>query len=123
MNRKLLNKILALTILTTTCISSAASASGAELPKNFNNNKGVEDRMTIYDVVRSYKSYQGKSVQTEEVRRQSNGDVYYYRGTAEYIGRDGLFGDYKYLGDLRKFTIYKIVKSDGTVITPQNITN
>lgn len=123
MIKKILAQATVLTLFVTTCISTGVFASGAELPKGFDTNKNIEDRATVYDVMRSYSSYRGKSVQVDEIRRQSNGDRYYYRGTVEYVGRDGLFGDYKYLGDLRKFTLYKIVTSNGDVITPTNQDN
>ncbi|MBS6504285.1 MAG: hypothetical protein KH415_22230 [Clostridium sp.] len=121
MRKQMLSKIIALTVLTTTCTSGAVFASGEELHNNINTPDKIETRLTHYDVIRSYSKYQGKSVQVNEIRKQSNGDTYYYTGTVNYIGRDGLFGDYQYLGDLRKFTLYKIVTKDGSVITPMSI--
>lgn len=120
-NKKLISKFLALSIFATTCISSTVSVAAAEQSKMVCESGSIESRQTIYDVIRSYSSYQGKTVSVEEVRRQDNGDRYYYRGNVEYIGRDGLFGDYKYLGDLRRFTLYKIITSDGSVIYPSRI--
>lgn len=121
MKKQTLSKIIALTVLTTTCISGTVFASGEELHNNIDTSNKIESRLTHYDVIRLYSKYQGKYVQVNEIRKQSNGDTYYYKGTVNYIGRDGLFGDYQYLGDLRKFTLYKIVTKDGSVITPMSI--
>lgn len=95
-------------------------AAGAELPENFKEIKEQEARMGLNDVVRSYSSYQGSTVSITYTERQSNGDTYYYKGTLSYIGR-GYKGSYEYLGDKRDFDLYKIVKSDGTVINPKSL--
>lgn len=120
-----LSSLLALSIVASTCLASVQPvlAAGAELPKDFDANTKVESKMTIYDIVKRYSRYQGESVSHSYSEKQSNGSTYYYRGTLEYIGRDGLLGDYMYLGDKRDFELYKVVTSDGTIITPQYLNN
>jgi len=123
MKKKMLSKALAASIITSVLMTNSVLASGAELPENFNLNADIEIQLTLNDVVRSYSSYKGKSVVVDEIRTNSSGYKYYYRGTVEYIGRDGWFGNYQYLGDLSTFTLIKIVSPGGVIITPTSINN
>lgn len=118
MKNKIVFRTLALMLLFSILSVNGVFAAGAELPKGHNNNN-TELRMTKYDVVRMYDTYQGEEITVEEVRELSSGAKAYYVGVVKCIGRSGWFGEYHYLGNLNDFTLIKVVAPNGTVITPR----
>ena len=115
--------IVALSLMTLLLLpTNSVSAAGAELPENFKEIQNTQDpRMSLDDISQTFDSYQGKSVSYSYTEKQDNGDVYYYKGTLEYIGKSGLFGPYHYLGHKSDFTLYQIRKPDGSIITIKSL--
>ena len=117
MKRNIILKILAFSLAITLLSMQGVFAAGAEIPNKFKLEE-ITPSATRKDVIRSYDTYQGEVVIVEEVVKLLNGARAYYIGPVEYLGRDGWFGRYMYLGNLDKFKFIKMVNPDGTVVTP-----
>lgn len=93
-------------------------------------NDEIIPTVAVGDVFMNYKKYQGKSIYFSNYTvRQKNGDMYYYKGTMSYVGREREFiiggiglGDYIYKGRLGySLKLYKVVRANGEVYYPYSI--
>lgn len=119
---KVLVLIMILSVVFPMVLTRDVLASGATLPTNIVLNTDIDIQMTHDDVTRAYSKHQGEFVVVDEIILKQNGDAFYYTGRVHYIGRNGFFGSYQYLGSLKNdFNLIKIVKANGEIITPSRI--
>ena len=120
-----MKKCISIVALSFMCLLAAptnyVSAAGAELPNNFKELQSQEVRMPLDGISMTYDSYQGKSVSYTYTEKQDNGDIYYFKGSLEYVGKSGVFGPYHYYGNKKDFTLYQIRKPDGSIITVKSV--
>lgn len=121
--------IIALTLLVCSLIPMTKVEATAGLSLNDGNKQIL--RFGMDEILLTFDSYQGPSIQ-HEFQERSNGFIVYYRGTLNYTGRGtetiipGIgFGNYRYLGYKSKFTIYLVTDRNGNPVDyrPSSLAN